>query len=114
MEEGRLLFYTVDDECPAEDFVAAVFGIDLGETEYFGVGQFTSKVLFYFLEVVHLFFRECQTFFFVVSFQIFDMDDRFRLTVGGEYFLIQSLVHALQHRVAVSVFVLYGEILFDA
>ena len=43
MEEGRLLFYTVDDECPAEDFVAAVFGIDLGETEYFGVGQFTSR-----------------------------------------------------------------------
>ena len=64
--------------------MAAVFGIDLGETEYFGIGQFTSKVLFYFLEVVHLFFRECQTFFFVVSFQVFDMDDRFRLTVGGE------------------------------
>ena len=41
------------------------------------------------------------------------MDDRFRLTVSGEYILVQTFVHALQHRVTVGVFVLYGEILFN-
>ena len=29
MEQGRFLFYTVDDKRSAEDFVAAVFGVNL-------------------------------------------------------------------------------------
>ena len=41
------------------------------------------------------------------------MDDRFRLTVSGEYILVQTFVHALQHWVMVSVFVFYREILFN-
>ena len=37
LEQGRFLFYTVDDERSAENFVAAVFGVDLCKTENFRV-----------------------------------------------------------------------------
>jgi len=36
------------------------------------------------------------------------------LAVGSEYVLVESFVHALQHRVVVGVFILYGKILLDA
>ena len=35
LEEGRFHFLSVDDECSTEDFMTAVFRVDLGETEYF-------------------------------------------------------------------------------
>ena len=38
LEQGRFLFYTVDDERSAENFVAAVLGVDLCKTENFRVG----------------------------------------------------------------------------
>ena len=113
LEEGRFLFHSVDDKCTAEDFMAAVLGIDLCKAEYFGVGQRTSQVLFYFLEVIYFLFGECQAFFLIVCLQILDVDNRFRLAVGGEYVLVEAFIHTLQHRVAVCVFVFYGEIFFD-
>ncbi|CDA83447.1 unknown [Bacteroides sp. CAG:754] len=95
LEQGRFLFYTIDDKRSAEDFVAAVFGVNLCETENFRVSQFTAEVVFHFLQIVHFFFRKRQAFFFIVHFEVFDIDDRFRLTVGREYILVESLVHAL-------------------
>ena len=114
LEQRRFLFYAVDNKRSAENFVAAVFGVDLCETKYFRVCQLPSEVLFYFLQVVHFFFRKSQTFFFVVHFEIFDIDDRLRLTVCCEYVLVESFVHALEHRVVVCVFVLNREVLLDA
>ena len=114
LEQGRFLLYAVDDKRSAENFVAAVFGVDLCETEYFRVGQLPSEVLFYFLQVVHFFFGKSQTFFFVVHFEIFNVDDRFRLTVCREYVLVESFVHALEHRVVIGIFVLNREVLLDA
>ena len=93
--------------------MTAVLGIDLRETEHLGVGQRTSQVFLYFLKVVHLLFGERQTFFFVVCFQVIDMDYRLRLAVGGKYVLVQTFIHTLQHRVTLCVFVFYGEIFFD-
>ena len=114
LEQGRFLFYAVDDESSTEDFVATVFGVDLCETEDFRVSQFASQVTFYLFQVVHFFFRESQTFFFIVGFEVFDIDDGFRLAVGGEYVLVESFVHALQHRVVVGIFIFYREIFLDA
>ena len=114
LEERRLLFHSVDDERSAEDFVAAVFRIDLCEAKYFGIGQLASEVFFYLLEIIHLFFGESQTFLFVVCFQILDIYDGFGLTVGGKQILVKPFVHALQHGVVVGVFVFYGEVFLDA
>ena len=114
LEQRRFLFYTVDDECSTEYFVATVFGVDLCETENFGVSQLASQIVFYLFQIVHFFFRECEAFFLVVGFEGFDGYDRFRLAVGGEYVLVESFVHALQHRVVVGIFIFYRKIFLDA
>ena len=113
LEEGRLLFHSVNDECSTKDFVTAMLGIDLSKTEYFGVCQRTSQVLFYFLEIFHLLFGQGQALFFVIGFKVLDVNDGFRLTIGCKYMLVQSLVHTLQHRVVVCILVFYGEIFLD-
>lgn len=114
LEERRLLFHTVDDERSAEDFVAAVFRVDLREAEYFGIGQPAAEVFFHFLKVVHFFFGEGQAFFFVVCFQVFDVYDGFRPAVCGKYVLVETFVHALQHRVVVCVLVFHGKVFLNA
>ena len=114
LEEGRFLFHSVDDKCTAEDFVAAVLGIDLCKAEYFGVGQRTSQVLFYFLEVIH--FRLWRVPGLLSHCMPPDprcgvIGSGWRLVVNTV--LVEAFIHALQHRVAVCVFVFYGEIFFD-
>ena len=113
LEERRFLFFAIDDKCSAKDFVAAVFRVDLRETENFRVSQFASQVIFHLFQVVHFLFGECKPFFLVIGFEVFNVDDRFRLAIGGKHILIQAFVHALQHRVEFSVFIFYGEVLFN-
>ncbi len=38
LEQGRLHFLTINNECSAEYLMAAMLGIDLREAEYFGIG----------------------------------------------------------------------------
>ena len=52
----QFLLYTVDDECSAEDFMTAMFRVDLCETKDFWVGEFTSQIVFYLFQVVPFFF----------------------------------------------------------
>ena len=68
LEEGRFLFHTVDDKRAAEDFVTAVFRIDLCKTEYFRIGQFTAQVVFYLFQIVHFFLGKSKSFLFIVRF----------------------------------------------
>ena len=91
-----------------------MLGVDLGEAEHFGVGQRTSEVLLYLLQIVHFLLGEGQTFLLVVGFEVFDVDDGFRLAVGGEHLLVESLVHALEHGVVFGVFIGHGEVFLDA
>ena len=91
-----------------------MLGVNLCEAKYLRVGKRTATVFFYLLEVVHLFFREGQTFTLVVGFQVVDMHNRLWLTVGGEHLLVQTFIHALQHRVMVSILISHREILLYA
>ncbi|CCX63388.1 putative uncharacterized protein [Bacteroides sp. CAG:598] len=114
LEERGFLLHTVDDERTAEDFVAAMLGVDLGKAEHFGVGQRAAEVLLYLLQVVHFLLGEGQTFLLVVGFEVFDVDDGFGLAVGGEHLLVEPLVHALEHGVVFGVFIGHGEVFLDA
>ena len=102
-EERTLHLLTVNDKGASEDFVAAVFGINLCKTEYLGIGQRTAILLFYLVQVLYLFRRECQTFLFVIFLQIVHILDRLRLDIDGEDILIQSVVHALKHGVMLGI-----------
>ena len=55
LEQRRLHFLSVDDERTTENFVAAVFRVNLCETEYFRVSQFAAQILFHLHQVVHFF-----------------------------------------------------------
>ena len=94
--------------------MTAVLRVDLGKAEHLTIGQRASEVLLHFLQVVHLFLAQGQTFLLVVSLQVGNVYDRLWLDVGLEYFLSKSLVHALEHRVMVGILVGYGEIFLDA
>ena len=93
--------------------MAAMFGIDLSESENFRVGQPASQILFNLLQIVHFLFRECQAFLFVVFFEVVDIYNGLGLDVYGEYILVEPMIHALQHRVMVCVFIFHRKIFFD-
>ena len=114
LEEARFLLFAIDDEGAAEDFVTTVFRVDLCKTEHLAVCQLASQVGLHLLQVVHLLLAQRQSLLFVVRFQVFDVDNGFRLAVGGEHVLVQSFIHALQHGVELGILVGYGEVLLDA
>ena len=114
LEEARLHFLTVDDERTAEDFVAAVLRVDLCETEDLRVGQRPAVLLLNLVQVLHLLGRECQSLLLVILLKIFDVLDGLGLDIHGEDVLVQSVVHALQHLVVLSILAANREILLDA
>ena len=58
-----------------------------------------SQLLLYLVQILDFLGRQRQSFLLVVFFQIVDMPDWLRLKVDGEHRLVQSVIHALQHRV---------------
>ena len=54
-EERRFHFFSVDDECSSEYFVAAVLGVDLCKAEHLRVGQLSAQLLFYRVEIFDFF-----------------------------------------------------------
>ena len=93
--------------------MTAVFRVNLSKAKHFRVSELTSELFFHAVQVFDFSRRECQTFLFVVSFEVRDILDRSRLDIHGKDFLIQTLVHTLQHRVMFSILILYGEVFFD-
>ena len=94
--------------------MAAVFRVDLCKAEHFAVGELAPELSFDFVEVFNLFGREGKAFALVVFLYVFDVFYRGGLDVGREYFLVEVVVHPLQHGVVFGVFVGYGEILLYA
>ena len=67
-----------------------------------------------FLHSVQVFYlgrREGQSFLLVISLEVFYVEDGGRLDVDGEDALVQSVIHALEHRVMFRVGRSYGKIL---
>ena len=91
--------------------MAAVLRVDLCETEYFRVCKRTAQFLLYLMEIFNLFSRQSQTLLLVVFLDVLHALDRLRLVVNGEDVLVQTLVHALKHRVVVGIFRVDGEVL---
>ena len=54
-----------------------------------------NQVFFDFQQVVHFFTRKCKTFFFIIFFQILNVNNRLRFNVNSENLLVQSFIHAL-------------------
>ena len=111
-EERRLHHLSVDDKLSSEDLVAAVFRVDLRETEDFRVGQRPSVLLFQLVQIGHFVLAEGQSFLLVVLLQVVHILDGLRLVVYGEDVLAQTVVHALQHGVVFGLLRLHGEVLF--
>ena len=68
--------------------MAAVLGIDLSETEHFGVCEFATQLSFHLVQVLYLLWAQCQTLFLVVSLEIVDMLDGGGLDVDREDILV--------------------------
>ena len=112
-EEARFHLLSVDDEGSSEYLVAAMFRVDLGESEDFGVGQRPSVLLFYLVQVFYLLGGEGQPLFFVVFLDVLHMPDRLWSVVYGEDILVQTVVHALQHRVVLGILRTYGKVFLN-
>ena len=113
IEKRRLHLLAVDDKLSAEDLVAAVLRVDLCKAKDFAVGKRTSVLFLQLVEISHLVLAESQAFLFVVLLEVVYVLDGFRLMVDGEHILVYSVVHALQHRVVLSVLAFYGEVLLN-
>ena len=93
--------------------MTAVFRVYLCKTVHFAVGQLTFQLLAYFIEVRNLFVAQSQSFFFVVSCNILDINNRIRLFTDCEDILVQAVVDTLQHRVVISFTGRNWEVFFD-
>ena len=115
LEQRRFLFYTVDDECSTEYFVATVFGVDLCETENFGVSQLASQIVFYLFSDSPFLLSRVRGLLSRCRLPRSSMD-----TIGSGWRLVVNtfwsspFVHALQHRVVVGIFIFYRKIFLDA
>ncbi len=112
-EEARLTLFAVDDELTAEDLVAAVLRVDLCETEDLGVGEWTSVLLLYLVQIFNLFRTQGKTFLLIVFLNVLHVLDRLGLVVDGEDGLVETFVHTLEHAVVLSILTLYGEVLLN-
>ena len=88
----------------------AVLRVYLCEAEDFRVGQRTSVLLLNLMKVSNLILRESKTLFFIIFLNVIDMLYWFRFMVNGENALVQSVIHALKHRVIISILGADGEI----
>ena len=62
------------------------------------------------MQILNFFRRQRQTFLLVVFLKVVNVLDRLRLVVNSEDALVESVVHALQHRVVVGILAAYGEV----
>ena len=65
------------------------------------------------MQVADFLSRQSQALLLVISFQVVDIADGVGFYVYGEYFLIKTFIHALQHRVVVGIGRSYREELFN-
>ncbi len=72
--------------------MAAMFAIYLRETEYFAIGKFAAKLPAYIVQVVDFFLAKRKAFLFVVSFQVFNLDNGFGCVADGEDILIEVCI----------------------
>ena len=112
-KERRLHLLAIDDERTTENLMTAMFRINLCKTENLGVGQRPTVLLLYLMQVSHLFWRQRKSFLLVKLFQVVNTSYRSRFYVHFEDVLIQSFVHALQHRIVLSILRRHGKILFN-
>ena len=112
-KEARFHLLAVDDERAAEDLVAAVLRVNLGEAEDLRVSQRATVLLLQSVQVLYLLGREGQTFLFVIFLQVFHVLDGLGLDVDGEDALVKPVVHALQHLVVFGLLAAHGEILLN-
>ena len=102
-EKAYGLFLTVDNECAVENFMTAVFGINLGETEYFAICERAAQTSRQPGEIFFFLLAQSQTFAGVVFLEIGDIHGFLRLRVGCEDGLAGIFVYSLQHGIAGSV-----------
>ena len=113
-EETALHLLAVDDEGAAENLVATMFAVDLGETEHLAIRQRSSELGFYLLQVVDFLGREGEALLFVVGGEVLDGLDGLGRDVDGEDVLVEGRVEALQHRVVVGVRAADSPVFLDA
>ena len=77
--------------------------VNLCKTEYLRVCQRTTVLLFYLMEICYFFRTQRQTFLLVVFLKIINILDWLWLQVDCENLLVQSVIHALQHWIVVSI-----------
>ena len=99
VKERTFFLFSVDNKCSAEDFVTAVFRVHLCKTVHFAVCQPSFQLLAYFVEVSYFFIAQCQSFLFIVGFDILDVNNWVRLFADREDVLVQTVIDTLQHRV---------------
>ena len=95
VKERTFFLFSVDNKCTAEDFVTAVLRVHLCKTVHFAVGQPAFQLLAYFVEVGYFFIAQCQSFLFVVGFDILDINNRVRLFTDREDVLVQTVIDTL-------------------
>ncbi len=114
LEQRRGHLFSVDDECATEDFVAAMFRVDLSESEHFRVGQFSSQLFFHSVEIGDFLLAQREPFLFVFFLDVFYGAYRFRFSRSLENLLVKSFVETLQHGIVFHIFVFHGKIFFNA
>ena len=111
-KETRLALLAVDNERSAEDFVAAMLGVDLGKAENFRVGKRAAVCFLDLVQVFYFFRTQGQTLLLVELLQVVHVPDGLRFMVHREDVLVQTAVHALEHRVVVGRLTLHRKELF--
>ena len=110
-EERAFLLYAINDKLTTENLMTAMLRVDLCETEYLRVCQWSAILLFDIVQIFHLFWREGETFFLVKLLKVVNELDRFWSVFNCEDGLVQTLIHTLQHRVVVGILRTYREVL---
>ena len=75
--------------------MTAVLRVHLCKTVHFAVCQPAFQFLAYFVEVSYFFIAQCQSFLFVVGFDIFNINNRVRLFTDREDVLVQTVIDTL-------------------
>ena len=80
-----------------------MLGVNLGKPEDLGIGQRTTILFLYLMEILYLLGRKGKSFLLVVLFQVVYVLDGLWLDVDSENILVQPFVHTLQHGVMLRV-----------
>ena len=114
LEEAAFLLFSVNDECSAENLVAAMLAVDLCETEDLAICEFSTQLVFHVVQIGNFFGAQCQAFLLIVFFQVLDTLDGVRSDVVSKYFLIQTFIEALEHGVILCIGILHWIIFFNS